>query len=233
MIDDSPSIDTIKKEVRLVFPYTIPVLTGFLILGMTYGLLMQTKGYNAFYSTLMSMLAFCGSMQFVAIALLTTIFDPLQAFLLSFMVNARHIFYGLAMLNKYKGMGKIKNFLIFTLCDETFSIISSMDIPASIKPKSFYFYISLLNYLYWISGTLIGGLLGKMIVVDIRGLDFVLTALFVVLFLHQMKRKENQFYGYLGIIVTLVWLVILGPKNFIIPSMITILSLLVIKERAL
>ncbi len=233
MIDERPSIDTIKKEIRLVFPYTIPVLTGFLILGMTYGLLMQTKGYNAFYSTLMSMLAFCGSMQFVAIALLTTIFDPLQAFLLSFMVNARHIFYGLAMLNKYKGMGKIKNFLIFTLCDETFSIISSMDIPASIKPKSFYFCTSLLNYLYWISGTLMGGLLGKMIVVDIRGLDFVLTALFVVLFLHQMKRKENQLYGYLGIIVTLVWLVILGPKNFIIPSMITILLVLVIKERAL
>jgi len=233
MIDDRPSLETIKQEIRLVFPYTIPVLTGFLILGMTYGLLMQTKGYNAFYSTLMSMLAFCGSMQFVAIALLTTIFDPLQAFLLSFMVNARHIFYGLAMLNKYKGMDKIKNFLIFTLCDETFSIISSMDIPASIKPKSFYFYTSLLNYLYWICGTLIGGLLGNMIVVDIRGLDFVLTALFVVLFLHQMKRKENQLYGYLGIIVTLVWLVVLGPKSFIIPSMITILSLLIIKERAL
>ena len=233
MIDDRPSLETIKQEMRLVFPYTIPVLTGFLILGMTYGLLMQTKGYNAFYSTLMSMLAFCGSMQFVAIALLTTIFDPLQAFLLSFMVNARHIFYGLAMLNKYKGMGKIKNFLIFTLCDETFSIISSMDIPVSIKPKSFYFYTSLLNYLYWISGTLIGGLLGNMIVVDIRGLDFVLTALFVVLFLHQMKRKENQLYGYLGIIVTLLWLVVLGPNSFIIPSMITILSLLIIKERAL
>ncbi len=233
MINDRPSIDTIKKEIRIVFPFTIPVLTGFLILGMTYGLLMQTKGYNAFYSTLMSMLAFCGSMQFVAIALLTTIFDPLQAFLLSFMVNARHIFYGLAMLNKYKGMGKIKNFLIFTLCDETFSLISCMDIPASIKPKSFYFYTSLLNYLYWISGTLIGGLLGKMIVVDIRGLDFVLTALFVVLFLHQMKRKENQLYGYLGIVVTLLWLVLLGPNSFIIPSMITILSLLIIKERAL
>ena len=178
MTDYRPSFVSIKKDINIVFPYTIPVLTGFLILGMTYGLLMQTKGYTVFYSTLMSMLAFCGSMQFLAISLLTTIFDPLQAFILSFMVNARHIFYGLAMLNKYKGMGKIKNFLIFTLCDETFSIISSIDIPASIKPKSFYFYTSLLNYLYWISGTLMGGLLGNIIVVYFRGLIFFLTSLF-------------------------------------------------------
>lgn len=127
---------------RAAFPHTIPVLTGFLTLGIAYGILMQTKGYGVGWSVLMSAVAFCGSMQFVAITLLTTAFNPIQAFLLSVMVNARHMFYGLSMLGKYKGIGKIRAFLIYTLCDETFSITCSIEPPPELDRKPFYFWVS-------------------------------------------------------------------------------------------
>lgn len=135
----------LKHAFKLAFPHTIPVLTGFLILGIAYGVLMSSKGYPVIYSVLMSAIAFCGSMQFVAITLLTTLFNPLEAFLLSLMVNARHLFYGISMLEKYKGFGKIKNFLIYTLYDETFSLVSSVTPPENVEKKYFYFAIS-----FWI-----------------------------------------------------------------------------------
>ena len=117
----------IWKALSTAFPHTIPVLTGFLVLGFAYGVLMQTKGYGVLWAFLMSAIAFCGSMQFVAITLLTTVFNPFHAFILSFIVNARHLFYGLSMLTKYKGLGKLRIFLIYTLCDETFSIACSVE----------------------------------------------------------------------------------------------------------
>lgn len=128
-----------KKAMRAAFPHTIPVLTGFLVLGMAYGLLMEANGYGVLWSVLMSAIAFGGSVQFAMVPILVTVFDPLQAFLLSLMINARHLFYGLSMLGKYKGLGKIRNFLIYTLCDETFSIVSSVEPPEDVDRKRFYF----------------------------------------------------------------------------------------------
>ena len=169
---------------RAAFPATIPVMTGFLCLGTAYGLLMQSKGYGPGWSVLMSAIAFGGSMQFVAVTLLTTAFDPVQAFLLSVMVNARHMFYGLSLLDKYKGLGKVRAFLIYVLCDETFSLMSTLEPPEGVARRDFYFWISLLDYLYWITGTALGGLLGSFLTFDTTGLDFALTALFVVLFIY-------------------------------------------------
>ena len=146
---------------RAAFPATIPVMTGFLCLGTAYGLLMQSKGYGPGWSVLMSAIAFGGSMQFVAVTLLTTAFDPVQAFLLSVMVNARHMFYGLSLLDKYKGLGKVRAFLIYVLCDETFSLVSTLEPPEGVARRDFYFWLSLLDYLYWITGTALGGLLGE------------------------------------------------------------------------
>lgn len=153
-----------KQAFCAAFPHTIPVLTGYLVLGMAYGILMEAKGYGAIWSVLMSAIAFCGSMQFAAVALLTATFDPLQAFLLSLMINARHLFYGLSMLEKYKGFGKLRNFLIYTLSDETFSIVSSVEPPETVNRKWFYFWVSLLDYLYWSVGTFLGGVLGSAVV---------------------------------------------------------------------
>ena len=128
----------VYQAIRAAFPHTIPVLTGYLVLGVAYGVLMQTKGYGTPWVLLMCCLAYCGSMQFVAITLLTTAFDPIQAFLMSLMVNARHLFYGVSMLGKFRGMGGIKPILIYTLSDETFSIVSSVEPPEGVARKDFY-----------------------------------------------------------------------------------------------
>lgn len=216
----------LKEAFKVAFPHTIPVLTGFLILGIAYGVLMNSKGYSVIYSVLMSAVAFCGSMQFVAITLLTTIFNPIEAFLLSMMVNARHLFYGIAMLDKYRGVGKIKNFLIFTLCDETFSLVSSITPPPTINKRTFYFAISCLDYIYWIVGTFLGGVLGTLITFNTTGLDFVLTALFVVLFIEQVRNKENRIYGFLGIALGVLSLTIFGANQMVIPTMILVLLIL-------
>ncbi|MFA9379094.1 MAG: AzlC family ABC transporter permease [Lachnotalea sp.] len=222
----------VKEAFDCAFPKTIPVLTGFLVLGMAYGVLMQTKGYNVIWSVLMSAIAFCGSMQFVAITLLTVAFNPIQAFLLSIMVNARHLFYGISMLDKYKGLGKIRTFLIYVLCDETFSISSSEEPPEDVNRKYFFFAISLLDYLYWVFGTLVGGILGNIITFNTKGLDFVLTALFLVLFLEQWKKTENRVAGIIGIVATIVSVLVFGTSNLVIPAMVIILLILLIRGKS-
>ena len=215
------------------FPHTLPVLAGFLVLGIAYGMLMLDKGYGPEWSVLMSAVAFCGSMQFVAITLLTTAFQPLEALILSILVNARHLFYGLSMLDKYKGFGKVKAFLIYTLCDETFSIVSSVNPPEGVEPKYFYLGISLLDYLYWVSGTLIGGLIGSWMPFDMKGLDFALTALFVVLFIEQMKKRENWLLGLIGIACALISRFVFGADNMVLPALGIILVTLLAGRKKL
>ena len=211
---------------RAALPATVPVMTGYLCLGMAFGVLMKTNGYNVVWSVLMSLMCFAGSMQFLTITLLTTAFDPLQAFLLSIMVNARHIFYGLAVLDKYKGLGKVRAFLIFTLTDETFSLVSTLEPPEGVERKDFYFWLSLLDYAYWVVASAIGGLLGSLLTFNTTGLDFALTALFVVLFMEQWKKKENRPAGLIGIGCTVVSLAVFGADNLVIPAMVLIMAVL-------
>ena len=222
-----------RVALRAAVPATIPVMTGFLCLGIAYGVLMQSKGYGLGWSVLMSAIAFGGSMQFVAITLLTTAFDPVQAFLLSVMVNARHIFYGLSLLDKYKGLGKVRPFLINVLSDETFSLVSTLEPPEGVARKDFYFWISLLDYLYWITGTALGGLAGNLITFDTTGLDFALTALFVVLFLEQWKKAENRPAGIIGILCAAVSLAVFRADNMVIPAMVRVLAVLLGGRRRL
>ena len=193
---------------------------------MAYGVLMATRGYGPLWSFLMSAIAFGGSMQFVAITLLTSAFDPLQAFLLAIMVNARHIFYGLSLLGKYKGLGRVRPFLIYVLSDETFSLVSTLKPPAGVEGRDFYFWISLLDYGYWVTASVLGGLLGNLVTFDTTGMDFALTALFVVLFLEQWKKRENRPAGVIGAACAAVSLAALGADNLVIPAMVMILAAL-------
>ena len=211
---------------KAAFPATIPVLTGYGCLGLAYGLLMAANGYGPLWSTLMSAIGFGGSMQYVAITLLVTAFDPLQAFLLALMVNARHIFYGISMLDKYKGLGKVRPFLIYVLSDETFSLVSTLEPPEGVERKGFYFWISLLDYGYWVAATALGGLLGRFLTFDTTGLDFALTALFVVLFLEQWKKPENRPFGLIGLACAGASLALFGADNLVIPAMALILAVL-------
>lgn len=224
---------SVYNAVAAAFPHTIPVMAGFLFLGTAYGVLMQTKGYGAGWSVAMSAICFCGSMQFAAISLLTVAFDPVQAFLLSLMVNARQLFYGISMLEKYKSMGKARSVLIYTLCDETFSISSSVEPPSGISKKQFYLSISLLDYFYWVMGTLLGGLLGGYINFNTEGIDFVLTALFVVLLMEQMKDKSKHLSAFIGLAGSAAALVIFGADNMVLPAMVIILAVLLLGRKKL
>ena len=218
---------------RTAFPATLPVLTGFLCLGFAYGVLMNTKGYGFLWSVLMSIIVFAGSIQFVAITLLTTVFDPLQAFFLSVMVNARHIFYGLSLLGKYKGLGKVRFFLIYLLCDETFSLVSTLEPPAEVERKDFYLAVSVLDYSYWVTGTALGALAGNLITFNTTGLDFALTALFVVLFMEQWKKRENRAAGIIGLGCAAASLAVFGPDNMVVVAMVLILAVLLGGRRRL
>ena len=215
-----------RKALRAAFPHTIPVLTGFLVLGIAYGILMESKGYGAGWSVLMSAVAFGGSMQYVAITLLTTAFDPLQAFLLSVMVNARHIFYGLSMLEAYRGTGAAKLPLVALLTDETFSVVSATEPPEGVLKKDYCLWVSFLDYLYWVGGTGAGAFLGNLLTFDTTGMDFALTALFVVLFMEQWKKKDNRFSGLVGITASALALALFGAESMVIPAMVMILIVL-------
>ncbi|WP_295583395.1 AzlC family ABC transporter permease [uncultured Oscillibacter sp.] len=222
-----------QTALRAAFPVTVPVLTGYLCLGMAFGVLMKTSGYGVGWTALMSLMCFAGSMQFVAITLLTTAFDPVQAFLLSVMVNARHIFYGLSVLEKYRGLGKVRAYLIFALTDETFSLVSAVEPPPRVERRDFYFWVSFLDYCYWVVGSVAGSLLGGLLTFDTTGMDFALTALFVVLFMEQWKKRENHAAGLIGIACAAVSLTVMGPDNLVIPAMVLILAVLLGGRRRL
>jgi len=214
------------KALKAAFPHTIPVLTGFTFLGIAYGILMNNSGYGVGWTTLTSLLVFAGSAQYLAITFLTTAFNPLYALLLTIIVNARHIFYGLSLLEKYKDMGKIKPYLIFGLCDETFSIVCSTEPTEGVRPNLFYFFITFLDHCYWVLGSVLGAMLGSVVSFNTKGLSFVLTALFVVIFVGQWKSQKDHKPAIIGVGCSVLCLVLLGQSNFIIPAMLAILAVL-------
>lgn len=222
-----------SAAVKAAFPHTIPILTGYLAVGLAYGVLMDAKGYNFLWAGFVSGFAFCGSMQYVAITLLTTVFDPLQAFILSLMVNARHLFFSLALLPKYRGLGKVKYFLIYTLADEQFSLASSVEPPEDMEPERFYLAIHLLTWCYWVGSSMLGGLVGSLITFDTTGIDFALTALFVVLFLEQVIKKENRSSGAIGLVCSVAALAVFGADSMVIPAMVLSLAVLLLGRKKL
>jgi 4-azaleucine resistance transporter AzlC len=208
---------------KAAFPYTIPVMTGYLVLGTAYGILMNSKGFSLIWIIIASVFVYAGSMQFVSVALLSAGFDPLGAFLMTIAVNARHLFYSISMLQRYRGTGRIKPYLIFSLTDESFSILCSAKIPEGVQDKWFYLFVSLLDHGYWITGSVIGGILGSLIHINTKGIDFVLTALFVVILINQWQSTRKHLPALLGIASAIICRLLFGPADFIIPSMICIL----------
>lgn len=215
-----------RNALKAAFPYTIPVLTGYLFLGAAYGILMAAKGYGLFWTVLMSIFVFAGSMQYVGVTLLTTAFHPLYALLLTLLVNARHLFYGISMLEQFKGAGRLKPYLVFGLTDETFSLLCSTEPPEGVNRTWFQFFVTLLDHSYWVTGSALGSIIGALLTFNTKGLDFVLTALFVVIFINQWKGTKNHWPALIGVVATIISLMIFGQTNFMIPAMILILGLL-------
>ena len=221
-----------KKAFQAAFPYTLPICVGFLFLGMSYGFMMRSKGFSFLYPLFMSMFIFAGSMEFVTVNLLLSAFHPLSAFFLALMVNARHLVYGISMLGKYKNVGWKKFYLIYGMCDETFSVNCTAKIPEDVDEGWFMFFVTLLNQIYWVGGATLGALLGYVIHFDTTGIEFVMTALFVVMFLNQWEEKGADHKAALtGVGASLLCLLVFGGQNFILPAMALIIVCFLLAEK--
>lgn len=218
---------------RAAFPYTVPIFAGFLFLGIAYGIFMNSLGFSAIYPMMMSLTIFAGSMEFVAAHLLLTSFNPINALFLTLMVNARHLFYGISMLEKYRGVGKKKLYMIYGLCDESFSINCTVDVPKDVDKGWFMFFVTMLNHSYWVLGATIGGIFGSLLKFNTEGLDFVMTALFVVIFIEQWMKEKKHHSALTGLGLSTVSLIIFGGNHFILPAMFAIIGLLTILRKPL
>lgn len=214
------------KALKAAFPFTIPIFAGFWFLGLAYGIYMNVSGFSFVYPMLMSLTIFGGSLEFITVSMLLGSFAPLQTLLMTLMIQARHLFYGISMLEKYKGTGWKKFYLIFGMCDESFSINFTANVPAGVDKGWFMFWVTLLNHIYWFTGSTLGGILGSLIHFDTEGLDFVMTAMFVVIFMEQFMKEKNHASAVIGIVSAVVCLILFGADSFMIPTMICILSFL-------
>ena len=221
-----------KNLLRIAFLDTVPVMTGYVFLGFGFGILMQQNGFGALWAAAMSLFIYAGSMQYVAIPLLTSGASLLTAAATAFVVNARHLFYGISMVDAYKGMGKKKPYLIFGLTDETYSLVSQLQLPEGIQPGSYCFLVTLFDHIYWISGTVLGALTGFLLPINYEGVDFALTALFVTIFVEQWISTKKHGPAIVGVAATVVCLVLFGPDVFLIPSMIIIAACLVMMRKS-
>ena len=214
------------SAVKAAFPYTVPVMTGYLFLGISYGIYMNISGFSFLYPMLMGITIFGGSLEFLAVSLLLSTFAPLQTFLIALVIQARHLFYGLAMLEKYKNTGLKKLYLIFALTDETFSINCSVPVPEGVEKGKFYLAVSLLDQCYWVFGATVGGILGSFITFNTEGLDFVMTAMFVVIFIEQWFKDKKHYTALIGVFCSVFCLIVFGAESFIIPTMLSIFGML-------
>lgn len=223
----------IFKAFKSAFPHTIPIFTGFWFLGLTYGIYMNVSGFSFWYPMIMSVTIFAGSMEFITVNMLLGAFNPIQALAMALMINARHLFYGIAMLDKYKGTGWKKIYLIFGMCDESFSINYTANISDDVDKDWFMFFVTALNHFYWFFGATLGGICGSLIKFNTQGLDFVMTAMFVVIFLEQWLKDKKHINSIIGIVMSILCLIIFGANNFIIPAMIAIIALLTLSRKSL
>ncbi len=214
-------------------------MAGYLFLGIAFGILMSNSGYSVLWSLLMSVFIYAGTAQFLAVSLLTAHAPLLQVVLLTFILNFRHFFYGISMIARYRGKGKLKAYLIFGLTDETYAILSGEQLPEGVDEKNYYLAVTLLDHIYWVLGTIIGATVGALITVDLSGIDFAMTALFAVIVVENWKNSKEHSPAIIGFFVSLICLIVFGTGNYLIPALLLITFLLLVtkeikkaKERA-
>lgn len=215
-----------KQIMKQVFPQTIPVMAGYLSLGVAFGLLLRSIGYGTLWAFLMSVFIYAGSAQFLAVELLASGATLVQVALLTFLLNFRHLFYGLSMIEKYRGTGIRKVYLIFGLTDETYALLTGYKVPEGIPAPKYYFAVTLMNQCYWILGCVLGSVAGSILPFNTTGIDFAMTALFAVLVVEQWKSNKKHLPAIAGFCITILALLIFGADNFLIPALIVMSVLL-------
>ena len=222
-----------RKALKAAFPQTLPIFAGFWFLSLAYGIYMNASGFSFVYPMFMSLLIYGGSLEFVAVEMLLSPFAPVQVLIMTLLIQARHLFYGISMLEKFRGLGWKKFYLIFGMCDETFSINYTAQIPEDVDRGWFMFFVTLLNHLYWFSGATIGGLIGSLFTFDTSGISFVMTAMFVVIFLEQWLKEKNHISSLIGLGLSAACLLLFGADSFMLPTMIAIIALLAALKKPL
>ena len=221
-----------KQALRTVFVDTIPVLTGYLFLGMGFGILLaEQTGKGVLWAFCMGLFMFAGSGQYLAVSMIASGASAISAALATFLVNARHIFYGISLIDTYKGAGKKKIYMIFGLTDETYSLVTQNQPPEGMSRHTYCFLVTFFDHIYWLLGCVLGNLAGAYIPISFEGVEFVLTALFVTMFVEQWLSNKNHLPAIIGVVSTVVCLAIFGAKIFLIPSMVLIALLLVVSRK--
>lgn len=216
---------------KYAFKQSVPIMAGYIVLGMGFGVLLESKGYGVLWAIAMSVFIYAGSMQYVAINLITGGASLIATALMTLMVNARHLFYGISMLDKYKNTGKYKPYLIFALTDETYSLVCSGKIPEGVDRNKYYFLVSLFDQVYWLIGSVSGSVVGSVLNFNTAGIDFSMTALFLVVFVEQWKSTKDHASAIAGVAASVVCLLIFGAGNFVIPAMISITVILLLMRK--
>lgn len=216
-----------KKELKTAFLDTLPVMAGYLVLGMGFGVLLESKGFGVLWAFCMSLFIYAGSMQYLAVSMLSPGVSLVSAAVTTLMVNARHLFYGVSMVDKYKNTGKRKPYLIFALTDETYSLVCDGE-----HSDDYYLLVSLFNHFYWVAGSVLGSLIGSLLSFNTNGIDFALTALFLTVFTEQWLSQKRHRYAVIGVLASVVCLILFGAENFLIPSMALIaVTLLILSKK--
>ena len=222
-----------KKILKDAFVKTLPIMAGYIVLGFGFGIILQKNGYGIFGAIAMSTFIYAGSMQYVAVGLLSSGATIITAALTTMMVNARHLFYGISMIEPYKKAGKCKPYLIFGLTDETYSLVCSGEAANGSDFYRYSFFVTLFNHLYWIVGSVLGVLAGTVITFNTAGIDFAMTALFITVFVEQWKTTRNHIPAMIGIGSSIVCLILFGSEHFLIPAMVSISVMLVWGKKAI
>lgn len=222
-----------RKTLAAAFPATVPVLMGYLAIGMAFGLMLQTAGYGVGWALLMSLTIYAGSGQYLGVSLLATGAHLSQVAFLTLMINFRHLVYGLSMLEKFRGMGARKFYMIFSLTDETYALLSSAKVPQGVDEHWYYFAVAMLDHSYWIMGSVLGSILGSALGFDTTGVDFAMTALFLVIAVGQWKKAGSHLPALLGAAATLLSLLVVGADDMLLPALGMIVILLTVLRKRL
>lgn len=221
-----------RKALSAAFPVTLPVLMGYLSIGIAFGLMLERAGFNFIWSFFMSLTIYAGSGQYLGVELLATAASFTTVAVMTLLINFRHLVYGLSMLEKFRGMGLRKFYMVFSLTDETYALLAGASVPVGVSPKDFYFSVALLDQLYWVAGSVIGGVAGGLLTIDITGIDFAMTALFVVIAVDQWKAYKRHLPAFLGAGCTLVFLALIGQQQMLLPSLgVIVVVLLLLRSR--
>jgi len=219
------------KALKDAFPYTIPVLTGYLFMGAAFGVMFADMGYSVLWAILVSTVVYAGSGQYLAVNFFVPGFSLIQAALLTIMVNIRHVFYGLSLVGRYNRFGRKRWYMIFGLTDETYSLVCTTKVPEGVDEEDFVFSITLLDHIYWVVGAAMGSLLATTVRFNSQGIEFAMTALFLVMFIEMWYRRSNRLPELIGVLCALVCLIVFGADSFVLPAMLLMIAVILLGRK--